>query len=106
MIKLIDCRFHSIAPRGLNITYSSVTIVKISTVDVDETWSTTELLNKLQATPQGRNEWPVAFKEGVELEDKVVYDTFGEQKEEDFIARYDLSLLTPQSQTMRCKVSF
>jgi len=79
-------------------------VIKISTVDVDETWSITEALNKLQATPQRRNDWLVAFKEGVELEDKVVYDTFGEQNEEDFIARYDLSLLTPRSQPMRCKV--
>ena len=81
-------------------------MIKISTVDVDEKWSITEALNKLQATPQRRNDWLVAFKEGVELEDKVVYDTFGEQNEEDFIARYDLSLLTPRSQPMRCKVSF
>jgi len=85
---------------------SSVTVIKISTVDVDETWSITELLNKLQATPQRRNEWLVAFTGGVELEDKVVYDTFGEQKEDDYIARYDLSLLTPRSQPIRCKVSF
>ena len=42
----------------------------------------------------------------MELEDKVVYDTFGEQNEEDFIARYDLSFLTPRSQSIRCKVSF
>ena len=63
-------------------------------------------MNKLQATPQRRNEWLVAFKEGVELEDEMVYNTFGEQNEEDFIARYDLSLLTPRSQSIRCKVSF
>ena len=48
----------------------------------------------------------MAFKEGVELEDKVVYDIFGEQNEEDFIARYDLNFLTPRSQSIRCKVSF
>ena len=66
----------------------------------------TEALNKLQATPQRRNEWLFAFNEGVELEEKVVHDTFGEQNEEDFIARYDLSFLTPRHQTMRCKVSF
>lgn len=79
---------------------------KISTVDVGETWNVTEAVNKLQATPQRRNEWLVAFKEGVELDDKVVYDTFVKENDEDFIARYDLSFLTPRSQAMRCKVSF
>ena len=81
-------------------------MIKLSTVDVDETWNVTDALDKLQATPHRRNEWLVAFNEGVELEDKVVCDTFGEQNEEDFIARYDLSLLTPRSRPMRCKVSF
>lgn len=81
-------------------------MLKISTADIDETWSIAEAVNKLQATAQRRNEWLVAFKEGVELDDKVVYDIFGEQTEEDFIARYDLSFLTPRSQSMRCKVSF
>ena len=75
-------------------------MIKISIVDVDQVWSINEAVNKLQATPQ--SEWLVAFNEGVELEDKVVHDTF----EEDFIARYDLSFLTPRRQSMRCKVSF
>jgi len=74
-------------------------VLDISTADIDETWSITEAIER-------GNEWPVAFKEGVELEDKAVYDTFGEQNEEDFIARYDLSFLTPRSQSIRCKVSF
>ena len=75
------------------------------TADVEETWNIADAVKKLQATPQKRNEWQVAFKEGVELEDKVVYDTFGEETKEDFIARYDFSFLTPRSQSMRCKVS-
>ncbi|KAL9950385.1 hypothetical protein ACROYT_G042873, partial [Oculina patagonica] len=72
--------------------------------DVEETWSVADAVKKLQATPQKRNEWLVAFKEGVELDDKVVYDTFGEKTEEDFMARYDFSFLTPRSQSIRCKV--
>lgn len=80
--------------------------LKISTADVEETWTIDDAVKKLRGTPQKRNEWQVAFKEGVELEDKVVYDTFGEQSEEDFMARYDFSFLTPRSQSMRCKVSF
>lgn len=81
-------------------------MLKISTADVNETWSIAEAANKLQGTAQRKREWLTAFKEGVELDDKVVYDTFGEQTEEDFMARYDLSFLTPGSQPMRCKVSF
>ena len=70
---------------------------------MDETWSIADAVKKLQTTPQKRNEWQVAFKEGVELEDNVVYDTDKERKE-DFVVRYDFSFLTPRSQPMRCKV--
>ena len=52
-----------------------------------------------------KNEWLVAFKEGVNLADKVVSDTFGDQIGEDFMARYDLTFLSPKSQAMRCKAS-
>lgn len=75
-----------------------------STADAAETWSVAEAAKKLQKTVKKRNEWSVAFKEGVELNDKVVQDTFEEHAEEDFIARYDLSFLTPRSQAIRCKV--
>ena len=80
-------------------------MLDISTADIDETWSITEAVDKLQVTPEGRKDWFVAFNEGVELEGKAVYDAFGEQNEEDFMARYDLSFLTPRSQSIRCKVS-
>ena len=76
----------------------------ISTADVDETWSIDEATKKLQATSKKRNEWPVAFKEGVDLNHQVIQETFGEPAEEDFVARYDLSFLTPRSQAIRCKV--
>ena len=76
----------------------------ISTADVDETWSVGEAAKKFKATSQKRNEWHVAFKEGVELNHQVIQETFGEPAEEDFVARYDLSFLTPRSQAIRCKV--
>ena len=75
-----------------------------STADLEETWSIADSTKKLQATTQRRSEWLVAFKEGVDLDDRVVYDTFGEQMEENFMARYDLTFLSPKSQAMRCKV--
>ena len=37
---------------------------------------------------------------------RVIQDTFGQQDEQDYIARYDLSYLTPRSQPIRCKVRF
>ena len=74
-------------------------MIKISTVDVDKTWSVTEAVKKLEETSS-------EFIAGVELEDQVVFDKFGKQKEEDFIATYDLSLSTPSGKNMTCKVSF
>lgn len=71
---------------------------------MDETWSIDEAVKKLKSSPQKRNEWLVAFKEGMDLSDKVILDTFGEQTKEDFMARYDLSFVTPRSQAIRCKV--
>ena len=77
----------------------------MSTADLEERWSIADSLNKLQRTEQKKNEWLVAFKEGVNLADKVVSDTFGDQIGEDFMARYDLTFLSPKSQAMRFKAS-
>lgn len=78
--------------------------VFVFAADVDDTWSIAEAARKFQS-PQGRrNEWLVAFKEGVDISEKEIQDTFGQQTEQDFIARYDLSFLTPRSQAIRCKV--
>ena len=76
-----------------------------STADLEETWSIADSIKKLQRTKQKKNEWLVAFKEGVNLADKVVSDTFGDQIGEDSMARYDLTFLSPKSQAMRCKAS-
>lgn len=78
--------------------------VFVFAADVDDTWSIAEAARKFQS-PQGRrNEWLVAFKEGVDISEKEIQDTFGQHTEQDFIARYDLSFLTPRSQAIRCKV--
>lgn len=76
------------------------------TADVENTWSIDEILKKVQSTSTRRNEWRVAFKEGVDISERVIQDTFGQQDEQDYIARYDLSYLTPRSQPIRCKVRF
>lgn len=74
------------------------------TADVENTWSIDESLKKVQSTSTRRIEWRVAFKEGVDISERVIQDTFGQQDEQDYIARYDLSYLTPRSQPIRCKV--
>ena len=74
------------------------------TAEVENTWSIDEILKKVQSTSTRRNEWRVAFKEGVDISERVIQDTFGQQDEQDYIARYDLSYLTPRSQPIRCKV--
>lgn len=72
--------------------------------DVEEIWTITEAAKKLQAREKKRNEWFVAFKEGVDLNHEVIKETFGEKIEEDFMTRYDLSFISPRSQAIRCKV--
>ena len=74
------------------------------TAEVENTWSIDEILKKVQSTSTRRNEWRVAFKEGVNISERVIQDTFGQQDEQDYISRYDLSYLTPRSQPIRCKV--
>ena len=77
----------------------------ISTADVDETWSIDEASKKFQATPQRRSaDWSVAFKGGVDLDDTVIQDTFGLPTQQEFNTRYDLTFLSPISQSVRCKV--
>ncbi|XP_073259360.1 uncharacterized protein [Porites lutea] len=84
--------------------FGTVIIRDPDEADVENTWSIDEILKKVQSTSTRRNEWRVAFKEGVEISERVIQDTFGQQDEQDYIARYDLSYLTPRSQPIRCKV--
>ncbi|XP_068676260.1 uncharacterized protein [Montipora foliosa] len=84
--------------------FGTVVIRDPDEADVDETWCIEEATNKLRASPVKRSEWNVAFKEGIDLDHKAIQETFGESTEEDFMARYDLSFLSPRSQAIRCKV--
>ncbi|PFX18898.1 hypothetical protein AWC38_SpisGene16699 [Stylophora pistillata] len=72
--------------------------------DLEETWSIVDSVKKFQGTEQKKREWLFAFKEGVDFADKVMKDAFGEQTEEDFMARYDMNILAPNGQAIRCKV--
>jgi len=84
--------------------FGTVVIHDPDEADVEDIWSFTEAAQKLQATSKKRNEWRAAFREGMNLNVKVLQDTFGEPTEEDFMARYDLTFLSPRSQSIRCKV--
>lgn len=72
--------------------------------DVEQIWNIPEVAEKLQASPKKRSEWDVAFKSGVDLDYEKIREILGNQVDEDFTARYDLSFLTPRSQALRCKV--
>ncbi|XP_020623172.1 uncharacterized protein LOC110060719 isoform X2 [Orbicella faveolata] len=66
-------------------------------------WSIDEAMKKLQSPEEG-NHWKVTFKEGVDLDEKVLEGTSYEKTSEDFIARYDLTYVTPCWHEIRCKV--
>ena len=76
----------------------------VSTADVEQIWNIPEVAEKLQASPKKRSEWDVAFKAGVDLDYEKIREILGNQVDEDFTARYDLSFITPRSQALRCKV--
>jgi len=77
--------------------------------DVAEIWNITEAVAKLQNSASGKkSDWRIAFKEGVQIDKKVLQETFGTQPDEDdlYAARYDLCFLTPRGRSMRCKVGY
>ena len=68
-----------------------------------------EAVAKLQNSASGRkSDWRVAFKEGLQIDKKVLQETFSTQPDEDdlYAARYDLCFLTPRGRSIRCKVGY
>ncbi|CAH3113238.1 unnamed protein product [Pocillopora meandrina] len=84
--------------------FGKIVIREPDEADLEETWSIDNSIKKFQRTEENKNAWRATFKEGVNLADKVVSDTFPYQIGEDFMARHDLTFLSPKSQTMRFKV--
>ena len=66
-------------------------------------WSIDEATKKLQSPEEG-NDWKVIFKEGVDLDEKILEGNSYEKTSEDYIARYDLTYVTPCWHEIRCKV--
>ncbi|KAJ7369998.1 hypothetical protein OS493_034944 [Desmophyllum pertusum] len=69
----------------------------------DGEWSIDEATQKFQYSAEG-NYWKVGFKEGAILDEINLEENSCEKTPEDFIARYDLSYLTPCAHRIRCKV--
>lgn len=68
--------------------------------DVGETWDIQEAVDKLK-----KRDWRLAFKEGVLISKHLLQETFGSPKtDEDYTSRYDLTFITPQGRSLRCKV--
>ena len=66
-------------------------------------WSIDEVTAKLQSS-EAENYWKVAFKEGVNLHEKILEGHLCETTTEDFKVRYDLTYSTPCGHQVRCKV--
>lgn len=66
-------------------------------------WSIDEATGKLQSSV-AENYWKVAFKAGVNLDEKILEGHLSKTTTEDFKVRYDLTYLTPRGHQMRCKV--
>ena len=66
-------------------------------------WSIDEATGKLQSS-EAENNWKVAFKEGLNLDEKILEGHLCKTTTEDFKVRYDLTYLTPCGHQVRCKV--
>ena len=88
------------------MSFSVLKIVLLSSIEeADEgEWSIDEAMKKLQSPEEG-NLWKVTFKEGVDLDEKLLEGASYEKASEDFIARYDLTYVTPCWHEIRCKVT-
>lgn len=108
---LIAISQHRYAVCNLYITWYSFSnltprCVISLTADAAEIWNLTEVVAKIQ---KGRkSDWRIAFKEGIQIDKKVLQETFNTQPAEDdlYAARYDLSFLTPRGRSIRCKVGY
>ena len=69
----------------------------------EEDWTIDEATEKFQPSGEGIY-WKPAFNQGVTLDEKIFEEYACNKTSEEYIARYDLSYLTPCSHEVRCKV--
>jgi len=76
--------------------------------NVDErNWTIDEATGEFQWSNR-KNYWKLSFKEGVQLSESIFRGNYKEEIPGDpaYIARYDLTFLTPCWHQLRCKVRF
>ena len=70
----------------------------------EQEWTVDEANEKFQASSE-ENCWRTAFNQGVNVDEKIFDDYTCEKSSEEYIARHDLTFLTPCAHELRCKVS-
>ena len=75
--------------------------------DAEQVWTIDGATKKLEPSKE-KDHWKTAFKEGVNLEEKILEENAWEkthEEYEDYSSRYDLAFLTPCGYQVRFKVS-
>lgn len=69
-------------------------------------WSINEATGKFQPSAE-KKYWRVAFNEGVDFVEDIFKGNFekGSEENTEYVARYDLTYLSPGGYQLRCKVS-
>lgn len=69
-------------------------------------WSVDDATGKFRPSAE-KNYWRVAFNEGVDFVEDIFKGNFEKTSEEntEYVARYDLTYLSPGGYQLRCKVS-
>ena len=65
-------------------------------------WTIDEATQRFQSSDE--DYWRTAFNQGVNLDEKILEGNACKKTPEDFIARHDLTFLTPDGHEIRCKV--
>ena len=66
-------------------------------------WTIDEATQRFQSSGE-EDYWRTAFNQGVNLDEKILEGNACKKTPEDFIARHDLTFLTPDGHEIRCKV--
>ena len=69
----------------------------------EQEWTIDEAAQRFQSSDE-EDYWRTAFNQGVNLDEKILEGNAGKKTPEDFIARHDLTYLTPNGHQIRCKV--
>ena len=86
--------------RCSNVTFKSY----IETEEADDgEWTIEEVIEKFQQSREGIL-WRTALNQGVHLDETFFEEHVARKTSEEYIARYDLTYLTPGAHEIRCKV--